>query len=204
MSGFNEVYYVACGNSYEEQMRLSINKKSDGYFFYGELTKEGEPIFFEPSFQERNKKLGIASVKTDVMFDGPSFVVNNNIKKELDKYDLHGIQLCPAIVIESTGWDEGYWYLNIYQYLDCWDKDKSITRPLKAGRDIEDTKVLKYHLDKSVLNKIPENNRMIFKMGGGFYSHIFIHEKLVTYLLKNNITGIRFFKVSDFEEGMQI
>ena len=40
-------------------------------------------------------------------------------------------------------------------------------------------------------------------MGGAFKAYVFIHQQIVDFFNKNNVTGVRLFKVSEFEEGDQ-
>jgi len=204
MKSYDDEYFIVTYDNTSHQMHVNIHEKSENVVYDGQKLIISTPLFFEPSFQERHKRLGVTPQKTNVMFDGSSFIINNAIRQDMIKYDFKGMQLYPAILIETDGhWDETYWYLNIWQDLDCWDKKKSIVKPLKQGRDISDTKVKKYYLDEDILNATPEQDRLIFRMGGEFYGYIFMHKKLVDIFVNNNHTGIRFFKVSTFEAGMQ-
>ena len=53
------------------------------------------------------------------------------------------------------------------------------------------------------LDAILEERRLIFKMGGVGDPYVFFHQKIVDYIMENQYKGIRFFKVSEFEEGIQ-
>lgn len=61
--------------------------------------------------------------------------------------------------------------------------------------------VLRYSLDEKVLSLIPEQERLIFKMGNTSNQPIFVHQKIVDIFQKNNVKGVKFFRVSDYEFG---
>ena len=204
MTNYNDEYFIIEPDSEDTQMVINIHEKSSHRFYDSECLLPGAPLFFEPGFQERNQRLDITPNKTDIMFDASSFIVNDAIREEMIKYDFQGMQLYPAVFIDTDdSWDESYWYLNIWQDLDCWDREKSVYDPIEEDWDEDDTMVDQYFLDAAVLDKIPEENRLLFKMGGETHSYIFMHKTLVKFLQQNEHTGIRFFKVSEFTDGDQ-
>jgi hypothetical protein len=204
MKPYNNDYCIVTYGAYP-QMHVNIHDKSASIIYDGrQLVSSGSPLFFEPSFKERNEKLGITPSKTDVMFDGSSFIVNEAVYKELKKLELQNMQLYPAVLVEDEdSWGESYWYLNIWEDLDCWDREKSVYGPIEDDWEEGDTIIDQYSLCSKVLDSIPEEKRLIFRMGGEANNYIFMHEKLVDLFKQNNYSGIRFFKVSEFEEGMQ-
>jgi hypothetical protein len=205
MKEYNDEYYIIFDDNNEYQMDVKIHLKSSNRHFDYQKLLPGEPLFFEPGFQERNERSNIVPRKTDMMSEGLSFIVSNPIHKILSECDLQGMQLYPSVIIEDDdSWDESYWYLNIWQDLDCWDRKMSIARPLKADMEERDTVIKQYFLDSKVLDNIPEEKRLIFRMGEESNGYIFMHQKLVDIFRQNNFTGVRFFKVSEFKSGMQL
>ena len=204
MTNYNNEYFIVKPNYDDSQMVIRIHEKSNHRFYGCEHLLPEAPLFFEPGFQEENKEMGIIPNKTDIMFGAGSFIINNTIREEMIKYDFQGIQFYPAVLIDTDGsWDESYWFLNIWQDLDCWDREKSVYDPIEEDWDEDDTMIDQYYLNPTVLDKIPEENRLLFKMGGETNKYIFMHKTLVDFLLQNNHTGIRFFKVSEFTDGDQ-
>jgi hypothetical protein len=204
VKNYNNDYFIVFAEKEENKMRVDIHDKSMQRRYLGVQLEFNEPLFFEPGFQELLAKKNITSVKADVMFSGASFIMNNKVREAIKQFDLHGMQLYPAILVEEDeNWDESYWYLNIWERLDCWDRDKSIYDPIEEDEEESDTTIDRYYLDAEVLDKIPEEQRLIFRMGGEAGGEILFHESLVNIFRKNKFTGMRFFKVSEFEEGDQ-
>ncbi|WP_199611053.1 imm11 family protein [Flocculibacter collagenilyticus] len=202
MTKFNDEYYIAspCNND-EDQSFISVHKRSEHLRFNRTRLISGAPFFVEKAFQERDKRLNINCVNTDIMFGCGTLIMNDIVKSKISQFEISGTQLYPSILIDSDNrWHENYWYLNIWERLDCWSRNMSVYEPAEDG-DENGAIVDRYHLDSAVLNDIPEPNRLIFRMGGESFAHTFFHKKIVDIFEENNFTGIRFFKVSEYESG---
>ncbi|WP_199611054.1 imm11 family protein [Flocculibacter collagenilyticus] len=204
MTKFNDEYYIALSRNDDRQIRMSINERSKNYLYDGFKLSIGSPLFVEQGYVERDKRLGVTSHRTDIMSGCGSFIMEKTVKDKIAQYVFNGMQLYPSVFIDvNEQWYDNYWYLNIWEDLDCWDRKKSIYDPIDDDWDEDDTMIDQYYLDEQVLNEIPEKQRLIFRMGGESSGYIFMHQKLVDIFQENHFTGIRFFKVSEFTEGDQ-
>ncbi|MDX1695055.1 MAG: hypothetical protein R3208_14915 [Ketobacteraceae bacterium] len=203
MSRYDDEYYIVETEYTPTQVFLSpTTETSERSYHYKRLTS-GKPVFFVNGFKERDARTGDKRVVSDVMFDGASFVVRDSIKPFLDQFDIESMQLHPAVVIDDHDvWHDNYWYLNFYGELDCWDRNSSEYEYLDDDDDT-DAMIDKYSLNPEVLDAIPEEKRLLFKMDGAATAYVFAHKRVVKYFLENAYTGIRFFKVANFREGDQ-
>lgn len=104
------------------------------------------------------------------------------------------------IYINDEGeWLDDYWFLTFYKTLDCWDSGRSVVDVFEDDEDddlggIEPTiEVDKFVLESEVLDEIPKNERLLFKMGGNVSkSYVVVHQKVVDFFENNNISGVRF------------
>ncbi|WP_047049510.1 imm11 family protein [Vibrio mexicanus] len=152
----------------------------------------------------------VAFLKKDhaLAFNVPNFVVTQKLK-ELLEGGLYGSQFYPATVQDEQGDSvEGLWALNTYEELDCIDfKRSQYYMPSDGSTEIDGVKIHAdmdtYRLREDVLDAIPEEERLIFQIGGGSVSQILVHKRVVDVFDKNNVKGVKFFKVSEFEDGDQ-
>jgi len=120
------------------------------------------------------------------------------------KYDIDGMQLYPAVYIDDDDhWHDNYWFLTFYEKYIYWDKKRSQFITIDETDDQHDAEVDSYCLDETKLQGIAEERRLIFKMGGVGDPYVFVHQKIVDFLMANQCKGIRFFKTCEFEEGDQ-
>lgn len=207
MSKYDQEYYIAHAQNSPTQFHIAPDRQTEARDYTFERLEMGEaPLVFKNGFKDRDARLGERSLVTGVMYDGSSFAVSEEIKSYLGQFKIASMQHYPAIVIDDdNNWHDTYWYLNIYEDLDCWDRSKSIFKPdlNPIDEDMAYAKVKKYSLDEDILDAIPEEQRLIFRMDGATKAYVFMHKKIVKHFLENAYTGIRFFKVADFEEGDQ-
>ena len=123
-------------------------------------------------------------------------------------FDFTDMQLYPAVYIDDEGqYHENYWCMNFWG-IDCLDREKSILsrigqRKLQENPHADRLPVKKYALSQEVLNKIPEEKRLVFKIGGDNTGYVFIHQKITDIFREENATGIKLYKVSEYKKGME-
>ncbi|WP_447077846.1 hypothetical protein [Shewanella algae] len=93
--------------------------------------------------------------------------------------------------------------MGFYKELDCLDRDNSSIETFDFDDDDELLEVKKFSLDGRVLEKIAENERLIFKIANCSKSYLFFHQKVVDFIVQRKLSGVRFIKVVDFFEGKQ-
>ncbi|MCO7222802.1 imm11 family protein [Pleionea sp. CnH1-48] len=204
MNPFNNEYYIAHASFDSSQFHLQPDQKAaDRRYRYRKLNTDGPALVFSNAFKERDLQTGNQRKLTDTMSDGASFVVTKEIRDYLSTFDIESLQLYPAEIIDDNeSRHNHYWYLNIYNRLDCWDRS---TSEYELDEEDEEAEAIvdKFSLNAAILEAIPEEKRLIFKIGGSSSAYIFVHQKIVSHLLDSDYTGIQFFKVSEFTEGDQ-
>ncbi|WPU30777.1 hypothetical protein SIO17_17060 [Pseudoalteromonas piscicida] len=206
---YNEEYYILLTDYNENTLyTIPLERSATRHFGIKKLNWGDEPIFFENCYKERDALNNFTRPITDVFFDATVPIINSRIRDKLKFLYLKDMQLYPAVFINDEGaYIEDYWYMNFWQELDCWDREKSKIETFTAEEMVdpdylEDCEIYKYHLDSEVLDNIPEEERLIFKQAGGV-KYIFVHQTVADIFFEEKATGVNLVKVSDFEEGMQ-
>ena len=160
------------------------------------------------TFISRNDDLDFLKKDYAIAFNVPNFVVTQKLK-ELLALGLYGCQFFPAMVQDKkNNVVEGLWALNTYEELDCIDFKRSKHFISDDGSTEIDgfpieAEMENYRFREEVLDAIPEKERLIFQVENTSMGEIFVHQKVVDIFKKNNVNGINFFKVSEFEDGDQ-
>ncbi len=204
MNQYDNEYYIAIEPAGEDHISpIPDQTTADRNYEYLKLPINEKPLIFHNSESERDFKRGIIRPLSDVLFDGNDLIVSDSIRNKLIQHDIDGLQLYPAVYIDDKNhWHENYWHLCFYERLRCLDKARASLdgdiNPTEFNIDVD-----QFRLDKNVLDVIPEEQRLLFKIGETSMGYIFIHQLIVDFFEKNSFSGIRFFKVTDFEEGDQ-
>ncbi|WP_456294955.1 hypothetical protein M1D72_06360 [Vibrio sp. AK197] len=190
---YNDTYYLMSPNYEIENEAFHVvptEATAQRRFHYREL------VYGEVSVKFNAKTDDFLSLDPMMLFCIPSFIVSKDLKIIIDDH-IYGGKLYPAVVEFQNKSSSDFYLINIYQELDCWDRNSSLYK--QKDPDYY-PRVYKYKLDSTILDKIPENERLIFKMGGTDLSSIFIHESL-KIKLENVLKNIKFLKVSEYEFG---
>ncbi len=205
MNKYNEEYYIAFEPKGDNQPYVIADKKTtERGYHYKKVPLGGLPFFFYNRNKEKDRRNGKKWPITEILETGGDFLVNDFIRDEVIQYDIDGMQLYPSVYIDDDdNWHENYWFLNFYETFVYWDQGRSEIVTIDENDDKYGAEIDKYCLDEKKLFGIPEEKRLIFKMSGVGDPYVFFHQKIVDFLMTNNCRGIRFFKVSEFEEGDQ-
>jgi hypothetical protein len=157
------------------------------------------PLVFKNSWRDRNRQRGIQEFIGDVLFEGFNVLVRERVRLALLAHDIPGLQMNSAVYIDDKDrWHEDFWFLTFCQRFDCWDRKAStyIDEPLEGG-GMKVYPVEKFHLDAAILDKVPLEKRLLFKMGGSIDGLVTVHETLLPIFRKGR-SGAEFFRVADF------
>lgn len=205
MNKYDSDYYVVFPRYDEENViLLKPDKKTIKSGKGQSIITSGRPLFFTNGFVEEFGQGKLEETVTDFMFDTPYPVVNQKVKEYLEKFKIDSLQIYPAVFIDAVNiYHENLWFLNLYSELDCWDRNTSVvdTDDIEPG---EEPSIVKFSLNDEVLDRIPEENRLMFKMGGLSEYFIFIHKKIHKYLVEQSVTGVQLFPVLTYESGMEM
>lgn len=190
---YNEVYYVMTPNYDEEYEILHITpSESTGIrrFHYREMS------YGDPALNFISNGLDSVDEMPLMLFCKPSILVSEKLKNIFDD-GVYGGKLFPAIVEDNKIKFDSYFLVNIFEELDCWSRKESVYKQ----RDPDYyPRVYEYRLDKSVLDKIEEKNRLIFRMGGADLSPVIVHER-VKKILERSVNSVNFYPINTYKFG---
>ncbi|GHU70342.1 hypothetical protein FACS189413_10560 [Bacteroidia bacterium] len=123
-------------------------------------------------------------------FSQTESIVSEKIKNVLEPLKIKGIQLIPATVTSNKGEVyEGYYYIHIYHRIEAMDRENS-----KYEQDDDYFSIDRFFLDKKILEKIPLEERLIFKLKESPTEKLY-HKSIVDAIVAVNPTGVQFIKV---------
>lgn len=126
----------------------------------------------------------------------PNSVISKKIYDVLSPRKIEGIQLLPAR-IRGKGKDvfNDYWAIHIFNKIKCIDIRKS-------DCEIREFSIANVHsivLDTKVLENIPLEKRLIFRLKESFSYQLF-HVSIVEAILESEPVGIRFTNIENWNE----
>ncbi|MCG7488713.1 hypothetical protein MHN79_04330 [Vibrio sp. Of14-4] len=204
MKDYNEDYYLLFANpDYEEYDIEPDDSSARRNYDSEELDFGHRPIIFTTETPD----LSFANGEYEVFFPIGSIVVSDKLKVQLEN-GLYGAKFYPAVVKgEDKGIRDDVWVLNVFEPLDCWDREKSVAIYPGGVKSLSGISVLpsikSFYLSKEILDNIPEEDRLLFVMDNTDVTNIFVHKKVVDIFNKNNIKNINFLKVSQYKFGME-
>ncbi|MDV7392672.1 hypothetical protein RZS08_14995, partial [Arthrospira platensis SPKY1] len=122
----------------------------------------------------------------------------------LIQYDTFGIDYYPALYRDLAGkLLDGYWYIKFLEELEVCDLARSTYYPDEIDEETGEPLLDRIALDPAKLALVAEEQRLLFRLGGIQNPRFLVHERLRMQLESMGATGVIFFKVSEFEFGMQ-
>lgn len=199
MRQYEEQYYILKRVEFREiflSLRATENTGARNHT-YEKLDYGDGPALFENGYKGE-----IPFHLTNAQMDSIYPVVSEDVASAVKGYHTKGFQLFPAVIIDDDDhWHEDFYFFNFYRDIDCVDFKKSTVRNYSPAK--KNNTVLQYKLDASVLDTIPEENRLMIKLAGVTGGALLFHEKIVKALTKFNIEAFQFFKLSDYRKGME-
>lgn len=128
----------------------------------------------------------------------PKPVISEKIKNVLEPLKIKGIQILPAKVKISKEefWD--YWYLHIFNKIECIDFEKSDC--VFADSDGKILNISSLVFDNKKLDKIPLEERLIF-LPKEYASYEVFHKSIVEEIQAIEPTGLIWARVSEWDDG---
>ncbi|MFC3679362.1 imm11 family protein [Bacterioplanoides pacificum] len=203
MTTYEDQYYLVNKKYDENTLYLKPTKNTAKRDFHLKKIPHGEePLFFENAYKENDKKNGISRPLRKAMMWSTDLLVDGKIKEDLEQYDINGLQLYPAVVIDDNGdYHEDYWFFNIYKELDALDINQSEIDDYSPSNKYHD--VEKFKLKADILDQIKEENRLIFIMPNTDLMTIIAHQKIVDIFNKHDVDSVVFHKMSEWYAGKQ-
>ena len=207
MSKYDQEYYLLFAPMDDSKLFAGLDKKSMLRVYVDDkLNLVDGPLFYSNQYREEDKKVGTSPIIPDLILKRGSMTIPKKFMEFLRRLDIPGMQLFPTIYIDDNDkWHENIWLVHFYEMLDCLDKENSIIKEIdpEYWDEGDPLKVKKTVILDSVLDAIPEDKRLLFKMADVSGSHLFCHQRVVDFIREMKYTGVVFIKVSDFKEGMQ-
>lgn len=203
MTKHEEQYYIASKQYNEDTLYLSALDRTESRDYDFERLKFGrEPLFFENAYKEDDRGKGVRRPIKKAHMNSTYLIVNNDIKADLDGYNISGFQFYPAVIVDDDdNYHEDYWFFNIYKEFDFLDCKGSEIKNYKPGA--KRNKVMKYKLDVEKLERISEENRLIFMMPNTDQRTTYVHQKIVDVFERHRVDNINFLKMSEWYRGKQ-
>jgi len=206
MSELQQQYYIPFRANTENKLFLTKDEKSKrNFYFFKKFNLVDGPMVFLNNYKEENLKMGIKTQLPDIFLDFGLMLIPKEFMVFLRRFNIHGLQLFPAVYIDDDEqWHENLSMVNIFEGIDCLDKEKS---EIDYDPDLWDEGdrliVDEIVFSDVVLRAIPEDQRLIFKMKNVQMPHLYCHQRVVDYIRQQNYTGIIFVKASDYVDGME-
>ncbi|CAM3220030.1 DUF1629 domain-containing protein [Vibrio neptunius] len=199
MKNYEQEYFILKRVPYREKF-LSLRATLDTgrrNHTYERLDYGDGPVFFENGFKGE-----VPFYLTDGQFDGIYPVVSLKVASVIREYNIDGFQLFPAVIIGDDGkWHEEFYFFNFYAPLDCVDFENSDVDEYEPNARYNE--VISYKLRSDVLDGIPEENRLIIKLARVEGGALIFHQKIVNALARFDVEAFQFFKLSEYELGME-
>ncbi len=206
MTDYNDQYYVSLIPEGDEVLFPKLHKRSarSRYRIQKYDISQG-PLFFENCWREEDRKMGVKrDPLPDILVEGSELIIPPVLKEYLQKFPIDGMQFVHSIYIDDYDkWHENRWAINFYQRIAALDVDNCKIEWEFSNPTQNEYTVERFSLSRKVLDEIPEESRLVFKIGQSRKSYVMVHERVKDFIEQAGFTGLRLIKVSEFEEGRQ-
>ena len=201
MIDYTQQYYILRAEKGNHVPFLGAAKKTAERNFSFEQQPAGSaPLVFSNTEREKNRREGVKEEVTPILFHGSNLAVCTLIRNALMDLDIPHLHMHPSIYIDDEDRrHEHYWYLTFTELFDCWDRagSETSTSYLETGGE-KRYDVYAYELDKAVLDNMPLEKRLLFKMGGTIEAFVFCHESILGLFGNNATSGARMVLAADY------
>jgi len=213
MNKYNEQYYILFNDVKQSSYLKPLRKTTDRDYEYKKLHIAGGPAFFENAFKEEDRDAGKKHPVYDLMDSSGHYLISDRIYEKMNHYEIAYMQFFPAVFIDDDDqWHENYVFTNFYDLLDCLDIENSTITELDddddddyEDDDYEEEEELhivdEFCLSETILDKIPEEQRLIFSIAKTTSTYVFVHQKIKDIFDQENATGVMFKPVIGYVSG---
>jgi hypothetical protein len=154
-------------------------KESASLRFNRKLPEPGQSLEFHNKWREDNKQAGIKEEIGSILFNGFDVLVNDDIHTALKIESFYNVGFYPSTYIKDDGERlDHYYFLTVVNKIDAWCRTKSIydADNVAIGNKYYINKIV---LDEAVLNNIPLEQRLLFKLDASMLNVTLIHKTLL-------------------------
>jgi hypothetical protein len=182
VNNYNKDYYIINRPDNDALPSLGADKNTATLHYSTTPKKSNSPLVFSNNLSENNRDYGISEEIGPVLFNNNDIIINDNIYTELVGSGIDRVDFSPSIYIDDGGmWHENYWFMVVSDSIDCWSRSKS----KYSNTEIKSTGaryIYSFYLDADILDKIPLQERLIFKIDKSALGLIFIHKTIADKL----------------------
>lgn len=181
----NPKYYIVRVAAGEQFPFLKMHNDSLRTLKEGFDIGSSAPLQFENGWREENIEEGLVEVIGDVLFSGSKILISDKIKNSLESkanelQQSLPVEFYPAVYItDNDDRLEAYWYVNIDNRIDCWDKDKSTFRSVPTDDQVL-YQIEEFHLDRGKL-ETSAGRDLIFKISNNVNPPLVLKEDIAVY-----------------------
>ncbi len=203
MSNYEEHYYLVDERYDEDTLYLTAFQRTANRNYYFKEMKFGEePLYFENAYKDEDIAEGKSRPLMPAHMNMTFLIINDEIRSFINDDSIYKGKLYPSVLVDDKDqYHDGYWFFNIYGSLDVLDCENSEIQDYDPDDRRHD--VARYKLKKEMLNKIPEDQRLVFIMPNTETKVIFVHQKIVDVFDKLGVDNIKFHKMSEWYPGKQ-
>ncbi len=135
----------------------------------------------------------------DILFLQGYLVMSGKVKSVFEKMNIYGVQFFPVqIITNKEEIIEGHYIIHPWNRIAAVDKNNYDGSPMDEKGRIDSLE--RFSLDERVLEAIPFEKRLVFHLAESKTERL-IHKSVYEALVKENVTGFSFFKVSEWDEA---
>lgn len=210
MSHYDQHYFLLLPNYQSEELVVGA-VQSNAVSKFNELSvKEiegNQPLVFENAMKDQFAKSGMAENLGDIIQAGPGFAVSSALKSRLQEFGASGLQFYPAVfrLMDDSLLDD-WWFMNVYQHLDAWDKhqsdyDRATYQADKGKVNFIGADVSAYVMDEAVLDTVVESSRSLFWMSDTVDRELFLIVDVADCIREFDCRNVLLFRVDEYETG---
>jgi len=208
MEGLDDSYYIISSDGSKEGVIFAVGDAETHALRYGsQYLEAGRAMFFRNTHAEDWRRKGIKENIGDIIFHGYDFMIKKEIRDQLLKYPIQGVQYYPAVYTDIEGNNHyDYFFVNIYEdkdwcYIERSQLDHRGQKRLDRG---DEPGVESIVLDFHKMLLVPEDERLMFRMGNIDMGEPIIHKKIKDIFEQFNLVDTRFFRVDEWEDGAHL
>ena len=198
MSNLQTEYYVLDKSDQDGLPELSPDEDTSQVLLDTALPTLGKPLKFTNKWRDKYKQRGIKEVFDKILFYASDVLIEDEIYKTLKVRNILDVSYYPAVYVDDLGnLHENFWFMNVLKMRDCWCRKRSDymdSSPSSTGKYY----IEKIVLDENVLNQVPVEQRLIFKLGGSMIAYTLIHKSLVNVFLSVGVNPESFIPIKDY------
>ena len=134
----------------------------------------------------------------DILLLDGNYAVSEKVKQLFEKMNIYGIQFFPVEIETNTQKiTNGYYAFHPWNGISAVDKNNYTGSEVDEDGEIDDLE--KFSLDKTALEAIPLEKRLIFHLSESSLE-ILIHKTVYDAIIAENLTGFSLFRIDEWND----